>query len=194
MASVADTKLWTTADLLALPDDGIERYIIRGQLREIRDGENVTVRNRFHSAVMACISQRLRNWLETQPLPRGEVMCGEAGCELLTPTDATIIGADVVYYNGEQWAAQSNDRTINIGTPTLLVEILSPSTTIQQLNEKLQTYRAAQCPLVWVVEPYHQHVTVYRLGQPAQLFTVGSTLTAEPYLPGFAVAVERLFG
>ena len=38
----------TTEQLLAMPDDGMERWLIRGELRE----KPMTVRNRFHSRAL----------------------------------------------------------------------------------------------------------------------------------------------
>ena len=39
-AAEMKAKVWTTEDLLAIPDDGVERWIIRGQLRDhaMREG------------------------------------------------------------------------------------------------------------------------------------------------------------
>jgi hypothetical protein len=47
MASAILTEPMTTEDLLDLPDDGTERWLLRGELRE----KPRTVRNRWHSKV-----------------------------------------------------------------------------------------------------------------------------------------------
>ena len=39
---------------------------------------------------------------------------------------------------------QSEDSTLIDGVPTLVVEILSPSDTIEDVNEKIDTYLAAK--------------------------------------------------
>jgi hypothetical protein len=53
-------KLMTTAELLAMPDDGVERWLINGELREKQPGdETTTKRNRFHSKAMSRISHFL---------------------------------------------------------------------------------------------------------------------------------------
>ena len=49
------TRLMTAEEFEALPDDGVERWLIRGQLRE----GGVTVRNFDHSAYMMRIGQLL---------------------------------------------------------------------------------------------------------------------------------------
>jgi hypothetical protein len=49
MAVAAAPSVMTTEELLALPEDGVDRWLIRGQLRDKR----MTVRNRTHSRIMA---------------------------------------------------------------------------------------------------------------------------------------------
>jgi Uma2 family endonuclease len=184
----ANPPLLTTADLLALPDDGKDRWLIRGRLRE----KEMTKRNRFHARVEARIAHLLLNWVDRQPEPRGEVYSGEAGVWLAREPD-TSVGIDVVYVSAEVVASQMDNTTLIEGVPTLAVEILSPSDTQEELNEKIDAYLAVGVPLVWVVEPYRQHVTVYRPGEVAEFFTIRDELSADPHLPGFAVPVARLF-
>ena len=87
MSAVADAAIarMTTEEMLALPENGAERWLIRGQLREMP----LTVRNRLHSRIMARVAQLLNNWLDSQAEPRGEVLCGEAGCRLRRDPERT---------------------------------------------------------------------------------------------------------
>ena len=75
MTISARPELMTTEQLLALPDDGKERWLIRGELRE----KEMTRRNRGHSRVEGKVAHLLHNWMDRQPSPRGEVLVGEAG-------------------------------------------------------------------------------------------------------------------
>jgi hypothetical protein len=111
-------RLYTIADLEAMPgDDGVDRWLIRGQLREREDPE-VTKRNRFHSALMSRISQLIGNWLDTQPEPRGEVYSGEVGVYLRRNPD-TAVGVEVVYMAPGTPPAQFDDTTMIDGLPVL---------------------------------------------------------------------------
>src|SRR5436309_12344325 len=114
----------TTEELLALPEDGVERWLIRGQLRE----KKMTVRNRWHSRIMTRVAKFLDNWLDQQPEPRGEVLCGEAGVRLRRDPD-TAVGIDVVYNPAEVASRHEGDTTLIDGIPLLVVEILSPNDT-----------------------------------------------------------------
>lgn len=90
--------------------------------------------------------------------------------------------------------ARQTDKTALIdGIPTLAVEILSPSDTVEEIHAKTQLYLEAGVPLVWIIDPYDRTVQVYRPGQPPELFNERQQLTGEPELPGFAVTVGELF-
>src|SRR3954451_18482035 len=86
MSTVAESPVMTTEELFALPDDGIDRELIRGQLRE----RPMTKRNRRHSRIEASVAHLLKEWLERQPGPRGEVVSGEAGFRIRRDPDTTV--------------------------------------------------------------------------------------------------------
>src|SRR4051794_7733229 len=95
----------TTEKLLALPDDGVERWLIRGQLREKLPAADLrehprTIRNRWHSRIEMRLGQLLGNWLDQQPKPRGEIYGGEVGVRMRRNPDTTV-GCDVVYVAAE---------------------------------------------------------------------------------------------
>jgi Uma2 family endonuclease len=178
----------TTAELLAMPDDGVERWLINGELRE----KPMTKRNRFHSRIMVRVGKLLDNWLDEQPEPRGAVLAGEAGVRLRRDPDTTV-GVDVVYVSADVLARQTEESTMIDGVPVLAVEILSPSDTQEEIHEKVDGYLAVGVPLVWLIDPHVRTVMVYRPATDPELFTVRQDLTAEPHLPGFRVPVAELF-
>lgn len=188
MSAMLETPLMTTEEMLALPRDGMERWLIRGQLRE----KPMTVRNRFHSRLMARIVYLLEKWLEMQPGPRGQVLCGEAGCRLQRDPDTTV-GIDVVYIAANLAQQESDDTTLIDGVPVLAVEINSPSDTNKEINEKIDDYLAAGVPLIWIVDPGRQTIMVIRQDRDPELVTITQELTAEPFLPGFRVAAKEIF-
>lgn len=194
-ALLAPEKIWTTEDLLAMPDDGIRRWIYHGrmyeQLPDDDRGEDMTVRNRFHSKTMANITALLTNWRWLQPEPRGDVVCGEAGVRF--PGQNNTIGVDVAYVPPDVVMEQTEDSTIICGVPTLIVEILSPSDKLQEIDLWLASYREAGVPLVWVVSTNHQTVTIYRPGEEPTFVNSKQELTGEDVLTGFRVPVAKLF-
>ncbi len=194
MSVAAAPPLMTTEELLALPDDGVERWLIRGRLREKRPcGERaMTVRNRWHSRIMVRVSHLLESWLERQPEPRGSVLGCEAGVRLRRNPDSTV-GIDVVYVSAEVAAHQPDDTTLIDGVPVLAVEILSPNDTQEDIDEKIDEYLQAGVALVWVIDPHHRTVEIFRPGEEPEMVNVRQDLSAEPHLPGFRIPVAQLF-
>ena len=196
VATESPPKLWTTENLLAMPDDGVERWIIKGQLRE-QPSEfpevKTTVRNRHHSRSMSYVAATLVNWLRTQSEPRGDVFTGEAGVRLQSPVETTV-GVDVVYAPPEVVAAQTDDETTMLeGTPTLVVEILTPSDTQQRIEEKIDEYLEAGVPLVWTVNTHRRTVTVFSQDRDPELYSGSDRLPEHPAMPGFSPTVIELF-
>ena len=186
--STTDTLLMTAEEFLALPDDGIERWLIRGQLREKDDA--MTYRNRFHTWVEARIVFALISWLQDQPHPQGAVHSGEVGCRL---TPDTVVGIDAAYFSPETVARQSDETTIIEGAPVLAVEVLSPSDRVEEINEKIAEYLACGVGMVWIVDPYIRTVQLHRPGAAPEMFNVEQTLSGGNILPGLEIAVSDLF-
>jgi len=188
MAVVEAPALMTTEQLLAMPEDGVTRWLIRGQLRE----KPTSYRNRWDSRVMARVARFLDVWLDEQPAPRGSVLCGEAGVRLTRDPDTTV-GVDVIYVSAEVAARSSDDTTLIDGAPVLAVEILSPNTTQEEIDEKIEQYLSAGVALVWIINARQRTVTIYRLDRGPALVNVDQELSGEPHLPGFRVRLAELF-
>ena len=188
MPAVLDAPVMTTAELLAMPRNGKERWLSAGQLRE----KPMTVRNRTHSRIMVRSSHLLESWRERQPEPRGLVLCGEAGCRLGRNPDTTV-GIDVVYVAANLVAHEPDDTTLIDGVPTLIIEILSPSDVIEEIKEKIDLYQKFRIPLIWVIDPHDRTVTIYQLDAEPELVNVNQELNGAPHLPGFRVRVAELF-
>ncbi len=183
-------RLFTTADLLALPDDGVERWLIDGRIVEV----GMTKRNKYHARTESRVSYVLESWLESQPEPRGGVFAGEAGVRLRKNPERTV-GIDLVYLAPAVSAEVMADDSTTIidAVPTLAVEILSPSEVKEETTRKLKLYRDAGVQLVWVIDPDFRTVTVHRPGAPPVMHNDTEELDGGDALPGFRVPVARLF-
>lgn len=190
MSTTAAPKRMTVEEFLALPDDGVERWLIRGELREKRDADT-TRRNKPHSITEARIAARLGAWLATQPEPRGEVVCGEAGV-ILRRDPTTAAGVDVAVITAAQ-ADLVTDTAMTEGPPVLIAEVLSPHDTQDEIEDRVEEYLSCGVPLVWVVGTRFRTVTVYRPGAEPAVVNATQTLTGDPELPGFSCPVADLF-
>jgi Uma2 family endonuclease len=195
MSVAAAPRVYTADDLLAMPDDGVRRWVIRGELREepTEFAEfGMTLRNRLHSSVMVTVGTLLKAWQRGLPPPHGLVYCGEVGV-ILPTTPLTTVGVDVVATTAEMEAAQTDETTLLEGVPLLMVEIWSPSTTKATMDEKVDEYLGVGVPTVWVIDPRWQSVTVYHPNQRPTTYYPPESLPPDPNLPGLAVTVADLF-
>lgn len=188
MATATLQEPMTTDALLAMPDNGTDRWLIHGELRE----KPMTVRNRYHSQTMAAATTFLKNWRNAQQEPRGDVLCGEAGVRLMRDPDTTY-GIDIIYVSAEVLARQSDETTLIDGVPLLAIEILSPSDTIDEIDEKIDTLLEAGVALVWIIDTHDRTVTIYRPKARPILVAEGQELSGDPILAGFRVAVADFF-
>jgi Uma2 family endonuclease len=181
------TELMTWEEFLALPDDGMEHDLIRGELRT----RTITRRNRSHSRTEARISYLLETWFESQPENRGQIISGEAGFRLSRDPDVGV-GIDVAYVSHEVCRSSEGSAYFE-GPPVLAVEILSPSDKQEEIDEKISLYLEMGVAIVWVINPRFKTVTVYRPNVKPAFFHEDQTIDAEPHLPGFRAAVRDFF-
>lgn len=179
------------AEFLALPDDGVRRMLIRGEVFDEED-DDMSYRTRRHSRRTARITFLLERWLEPQPEPRGEVANGDAGI-VLRQDPESIVGADVAYFGPEVTAIESDESSLYDGPPRLAVEVLSPSARHVETQRKIDEYLACGVPLVWIVDPNRRTITVYERGRKPVFLEVGETILAEPHMMGFTIPVAEIF-
>ena len=184
----ATGTMMTLDEFLLLPDDGVERMLIKGELWE----EGMTRRSRSHSRSMTNTAAELRNWLKTQPRPRGEVLSGDPGV-ILEKDPETIYGIDLVYVGADVVARQDEDSSMIDGVPILAVEILSPSNTVEKINEKIDVMLSVGVQAIWILDPHFMTVTIYQNEFDPILVTSKQYLEGGAIMPGFRVLVEDLF-
>src|SRR5689334_17467074 len=92
MSVATPPSLMTTEEMLALPENGMDRELINGELREYP----MTKRNQWHSSTEANIAYYLKGWRDQNPDRGGRVVSGEAGFRLRRNPDTTV-GIDVAY-------------------------------------------------------------------------------------------------
>lgn len=188
MATATDKPV-TIEDLLAMPDDGMDREIIRGEFRE----SPMNRRNPWHSKTMGALAHVLLEWLGRQPQPRGDILVGDASFRLRKAPESSV-GIDIAYISAELKATIARGASFIEGVPILAIEILSPSDPQIAITEKVELYLETGVKLVWIVDPALRIVTVFSPDAEAALFNRTQVLSGDPYLPGFQVDVARIFG
>ena len=77
--------------------------------------------------------------------------------------------------------------------PDLAVEVLSPSESASELEEKLDDYRACGTPLIWVVDPARRTVMIVASDAPVRWLREDDALDGGDVVPGFSCQVAELF-
>jgi Uma2 family endonuclease len=180
-------KLMTAEEFLAIPEDGISRELINGEVREY----GMTLRNHMHGEAVANVIHLLKLWNGEQPHPRGKVSGGDTGFRLRRDPDV-VLGPDASYASADLVARTPRVPTFYDGPPLLAVEILSPSDKHEDVVDKIRLYLDAGV-IVWEVDPDFRRVSVHRPGQLSETFNASQEFSADPYLPGFRVAVAAIF-
>jgi Uma2 family endonuclease len=187
VATSLASKLMTAEEFMAIPEDGISRELIHGEIKEY----GMTLRNHMHAEVVAKVAYLLTHWVTGQPRPRGKVSSGDAGFRLRRDPDV-LVGPDVAFASADLVASTPRIPTFYDGSPLLAVEVLSPSDKHEDIVDKIRLYLEAGV-IVWEIDPDFHRVGVHRPGLELEMLTASQELSADPYLPGFRVAVAAIF-
>ncbi|MGH8059597.1 MAG: Uma2 family endonuclease, partial [Candidatus Entotheonellia bacterium] len=79
------------------------------------------------------------------------------------------------------------------GAPDLAIEVISPSDTYTEVEEKVLDWLEAGTRMVIVVNPRKRVVTVYRSLAHIVILTEGDTLDGGDVVPGWTMPVRDVF-
>lgn len=187
VATLSSPKLMTAEEFMEIPEDGISRELVLGEVREY----GMTLRNHMHGEVVLTLGYLLKLWNRDQPRPRGKVTGGDAGFRLRRDPDV-LVGPDVAYVPAELAAGTPRTPTFYDGPPLLAVEVLSPSDMHENVVTKIRLYLDSGA-VVWEVDPDFRRISIHRSGHEVEMLNASQELSADPYLPGFRVAVSAIF-
>jgi Uma2 family endonuclease len=189
MNDIATVKPMTSDDLFAMTHSKkVDRWLFRGELRESK----VTKRNPHHSGASSNMIGLLFEWLKTRPKPRCKIYGGEAYFRIRKDPE-TNVGIDVALASPEQKATVKKRSSYVDGPPLLAAEVLSPYDKQKEIDEMIEEYMECKVPLVWIVDPMDETVTVYRPDAEPVLFNRTQELSGDPELPGFHCNVAEIF-
>jgi Uma2 family endonuclease len=178
------TRRITPEEFLALPDN--DRYeLVRGKLVELPMSllSSYVAGEIHYRLVNHCKPARL-GWL----FPEGTAYrCFPFDRSLVRKPDTSFIRLDRL---STEMALQEGYVTI---VPDLAVEVVSPSDTVQGLEEKIDDFKQAGVKLIWVVHPQHHIVRIHRADGTIQQLGETDELSGEDVIPGFRCPVRELF-
>jgi Uma2 family endonuclease len=102
---------------------------------------------------------------------------------------------DLAWVLNERWEALSKTERAKFPPicPDFVVELRSPSDSLDFLKEKMEEYVANGARLGWLLDPFERKVYVYRPGAGAEVLEDPETVSGEPLLRGFTLDVRALW-
>lgn len=213
MSTATAPKLMTAEEFLALPDDGVERWLCRGELRERRptpaellmNGDENTpepylIRGEWRfRPVRSChpdivrhamaVANHLDTWHGTLPEPRYEVL-GPPVSFQLRAFPPTLACFPLAVVRGRDHRDEGNWVP---GVPLVVVEVFAGEDRYGDQSERIEEYLECGVAVVWSLTPSSRTMTVHRFGQPVDALDVRKTLTGDPELPDFTCPVAEFF-
>lgn len=78
--------------------------------------------------------------------------------------------------------------------PDFVVELRSPSDSLQDLKDKMTEYIENGAQLGWLIDPIQKKVFVYRPGSEPEEFDNPASISGDPLLKGFTLDLKSYFG
>ena len=178
------TPITTADELLRMPDDGYRYELVEGELRKM------TPTGAEHGFLSSEIDWLLRDYVKRHDL--GEVFGAETGFRIGRNPD-TVLAPDASFVRKERIAANGIPQEYFPEAPALVVEVVSPRDTAEEVDDKMRRWFVAGVAMAWVVYPRGRTVTVYRGLDDIRILTAGDTLDGESVIPGFRCQVADLF-
>ena len=182
MQALVENKVWTEAELMALPDDGRKYELVEGEIV----GGNTGIEHEY-------IGGRLFGPLSilVYELKLGIVCGSSAGYWMKS---GNLRSPDLSFIAKERLQGLRHaPKKFFQGAPDLVVEILSPSDAVDGLHEKIGEYFESGARLIWVLNPEEETVLVYHSPQPDRLLKAADSVDAEDVIPGFSMPLSELF-
>lgn len=177
-----EKKSWTYQDYLRLDDD--KRYeIINGELKMTPSPLSV------HQRIAAELAYLMTAFVKKKNL----------GTVLFAPIDVVfslknVFQPDILFISRDQMQI-IKEKNIE-GAPDLIVEILSPSTALNDLTIKKDVYQGSGVKELWYVSPDEKSIVIYQNSEKGfkQLAAGKAEDTVRSkLLEGFAVKLKDLF-
>ena len=179
MQMATQTKQWTLEEVHSLPDDGNKYELVRGELFVTPPPSD------DHETITARLTRLLDPFVAANSL--GMVYHARAVMRF----EGSEVEPDLMVRQPHPRGHRGSWD--DAPTPTLIVEVLSPSTRRRDHEQKRQLYLDAGVPEYWIVDPDAERVRVVRSGRLDEL--VSDEITWAPTGPAepLRFAVRRIF-
>jgi Uma2 family endonuclease len=178
------TALLTLEEYERLPEvDGYTEELATGRLvREPRPGAR-------HGVIVGNLFRALDAFVRDRALGRAVIETGF----LLAEVPPTVRGADIAFISAGRLPVGPVPEGFWRLAPDLAVEVVSPSDSAAEIQEKVLQYLDAGTRTVWVVQPRTRTVEVWRAGADVHLIREEEAIEGGDTLPGWRFDLKCLF-
>lgn len=174
----------TAEELLHIPDDGLRRELIRGEVRTMAPAGNV------HGRVAMNVGTPLDVYVRQHDL--GVVFAAGTGFKIGSNPD-TVRAPDVAFVRRERIEAVGDIEGYWPEAPDLAVEVVSPGDKFSEVEQKIEDWLAAGTRMVVLVNPRGQNVTTRLPERRIEILTEGETIDGDDVVPGWSLSVSDVF-
>jgi Uma2 family endonuclease len=177
------TQPITAQELSQLPR-GNRYALVKGELRKMppAGGE--------HGGIAMHVGASLYQAVTAQHL--GRVYAAETGFLLATNPD-TVLAPDAAFVRSDRLTQMTDVVGFIPTAPDLVVEVISPSDTYTEVEEKVALWLLHGTRMVVTVNPRRRSVTVYRPDRPVLFLSEQDELSGDDVVPGWSIRVQDLF-
>ncbi len=174
----------TAEELLRTPDDGLQRELVRGEVRTMAPAGNV------HGRIAMNIGSPLHQHVRTNGL--GVVFAAETGFKISSDPD-TVRAPDTAFVRQERVEAVGHTEGYWPGAPDLAVEAVSPDDRFSEVEGKVTDWLAAGTRMIIVADPPGKTLTVRRSEKEAVILSERETVEGGEVVPGCTLPVADVF-
>jgi Uma2 family endonuclease len=176
-------ELW---EIVHLPENSEKRMeLVRGEIIEMAPAGGE------HGGVAANFLIEIGSYVKQNHI--GKVTAAETGFALFQNEDGkdTVRAPDVGFITKERAPERLPKKYIRV-VPDLVVEVVSPNDSAEEIQDKLNDYRRAGVRLIVFAYPSSQTMNVYTPNE-ARTLNVDDTFDGGDVLPGFTLPVRAVF-
>ncbi len=131
-------------------------------------------------------------WIWNEQKKLGKVFDSSTGFKL--PNGANR-SPDASWVKLESWNALTQKQQTRFLPlcPDFVVELLSPSDSLRDTQEKMREYRDNGARLGWLIHRKSRQVEIYRIGKEVEVLESPVSLSGEDILPGFVLNLEAIW-
>jgi Uma2 family endonuclease len=121
----------------------------------------------------------------------GTIQGPDGGLAIFPARPNSVLFPDAAFYTKGRIPGDRSPSGWISEIPDVLVEVVSPNDTSDEVEKKVQVWLDAGVPTVWVAWPELARIRVYKLGSMVNVH--GDDLLTDERLPGFSVPASAFF-